>query len=80
MKREREEITLINPKEEEETATRKLRASAESSASSSSISTSVFGAVLGKAPVLKSQLGLFGGWLAMAITYGLTKLIGSSGL
>ncbi|MCE5166837.1 hypothetical protein HAX54_027898 [Datura stramonium] len=39
------------------------------------------GAVLGKAPVLKSSVRvLFGGWLAMAITYGLTKLIGSSGL
>ncbi|KAJ8531257.1 hypothetical protein K7X08_026691 [Anisodus acutangulus] len=39
------------------------------------------GAVLGKAPALKSSARvLFGGWLAMAITYGLTKLIGSSGL
>ncbi|PHT83941.1 Vacuolar iron transporter -like protein 4 [Capsicum annuum] len=38
------------------------------------------GAVLGKAPALKSSARvLFGGWLAMAITYGLTKLIGSSG-
>ncbi|CAL0302975.1 unnamed protein product [Lupinus luteus] len=39
------------------------------------------GAVLGKAPVLRSALRvLVGGWLAMAITFGLTKLIGSSGL
>ncbi|XP_055834331.1 vacuolar iron transporter homolog 3-like [Solanum dulcamara] len=39
------------------------------------------GAMLGKAPALKSSARvLFGGWLAMAITYGLTKLIGSSGL
>ncbi|XP_014506499.1 vacuolar iron transporter homolog 2 [Vigna radiata var. radiata] len=39
------------------------------------------GAVLGKAPVLRSSLRvLFGGWMAMFITFGLTKLIGSSGL
>ncbi|KAI9078643.1 hypothetical protein K1719_039392 [Acacia pycnantha] len=39
------------------------------------------GAVLGKAPTLRSSgRVLFGGWLAMAITFGLTKLIGSSGL
>lgn len=39
------------------------------------------GAVLGKAPVLRSAMRvLFGGWLAMAITFGLTKLIGSRGL
>ncbi|XP_061342043.1 vacuolar iron transporter homolog 4-like [Gastrolobium bilobum] len=39
------------------------------------------GAVLGKAPTLRSCVRvLFGGWLAMAITFGLTKLIGSSGL
>jgi VIT1/CCC1 family predicted Fe2+/Mn2+ transporter len=39
------------------------------------------GAVLGKAPTVKSSLRvLVGGWLAMAITFGLTKLIGSSGL
>ena len=39
------------------------------------------GAVLGKAPVLRSALRvLFGGWMAMAITFGLTKLIGSSAL
>ncbi|KAK7279843.1 hypothetical protein RJT34_24902 [Clitoria ternatea] len=39
------------------------------------------GAVLGKAPALKSSVRvLVGGWLAMAITFGLTKLIGSSGL
>lgn len=39
------------------------------------------GAVLGKAPALRSSLRvLLGGWLAMALTFGLTKLIGSSGL
>ncbi|KAI3891886.1 hypothetical protein MKW92_051556 [Papaver armeniacum] len=39
------------------------------------------GAVLGKAPLLKSSLRvLVGGWIAMAITFGLTKLIGTSGL
>ncbi|XP_020233660.1 vacuolar iron transporter homolog 1 [Cajanus cajan] len=39
------------------------------------------GAVLGKAPVLRSAVRvLVGGWLAMAVTFGLTKLIGSSGL
>ncbi|KAB5568489.1 hypothetical protein DKX38_002282 [Salix brachista] len=39
------------------------------------------GAALGKAPVVRSSLRvLVGGWLAMAITFGLTKLIGSSGL
>ncbi|KAK7270938.1 hypothetical protein RJT34_26474 [Clitoria ternatea] len=39
------------------------------------------GAVLGKAPVLRSALRvLVGGWMAMAITFGITKLIGSSGL
>ncbi|RDX62860.1 Vacuolar iron transporter-like 4, partial [Mucuna pruriens] len=38
------------------------------------------GAVLGKAPVLRSAMRiLFGGWMAMAITFGLTKLIGSMG-
>ncbi|XP_042490309.1 vacuolar iron transporter homolog 4-like [Macadamia integrifolia] len=39
------------------------------------------GAVLGRAPVGRSCVRvLIGGWLAMAITFGLTKLIGSSGL
>ncbi|MCL7025343.1 hypothetical protein MKW94_022431 [Papaver nudicaule] len=39
------------------------------------------GAVLGKAPLVKSSLRvLIGGWIAMAITYGLTKLIGTSGI
>uniref|UniRef100_A0A6N2M4M3 Vacuolar iron transporter n=1 Tax=Salix viminalis TaxID=40686 RepID=A0A6N2M4M3_SALVM len=39
------------------------------------------GAVLGKAPIIKSSLTiLIGGWFAMAITFGLTKLIGASGL
>ncbi|KFK42096.1 hypothetical protein AALP_AA2G210100 [Arabis alpina] len=35
------------------------------------------GAALGKAPVLRSSARvLLGGWLAMAVTFGLTKLIG----
>ncbi|XVF37157.1 hypothetical protein REPUB_Repub19eG0121700 [Reevesia pubescens] len=39
------------------------------------------GSVLGKAPTARSAVRvLVGGWLAMAITFGLTKLIGSSGL
>ncbi|KAF9687090.1 hypothetical protein SADUNF_Sadunf02G0057600 [Salix dunnii] len=39
------------------------------------------GAALGKTPAVRSSLRvLVGGWLAMAITFGLTKLIGSSGL
>ncbi|THF99394.1 vacuolar iron transporter homolog 4-like [Camellia sinensis] len=38
-------------------------------------------AVLGRAPVVKSSLRiLVGGWLAMGITFGLTKLIGSAGI
>ncbi|KAI3439301.1 uncharacterized protein J3R85_005041 [Psidium guajava] len=38
-------------------------------------------AVLGKAPVVKSASRvLVGGWLAMGITFGLTKLVGSAGL
>ncbi|KAL4588500.1 hypothetical protein LXL04_001391 [Taraxacum kok-saghyz] len=39
------------------------------------------GAFLGGTPVVKSCLRvLVGGWVAMAITFGLTKLIGSGGL
>ncbi|OAY23591.1 vacuolar iron transporter homolog 1 [Manihot esculenta] len=39
------------------------------------------GAVLGKAPAVRSSARvLVGGLMAMAITFGLTKLIGSSGL
>ncbi|CAJ1953086.1 unnamed protein product [Sphenostylis stenocarpa] len=39
------------------------------------------GAVLGRAPVFRSAARvLVGGWMAMAITFGLTKLISSSGL
>lgn len=49
-----------------------------------SLALAVFGwvgAVLGKAPWVRSAARvLVGGWLAMAITFGLTKLIGSSGL
>ncbi|XP_058181527.1 vacuolar iron transporter homolog 3-like [Rhododendron vialii] len=38
-------------------------------------------AVLGRAPVVKPSLRvLIGGWLAMGLTYGLTKLIGSTGI
>lgn len=38
-------------------------------------------AVLGKAPIVKSIFRvLVGGWLAMGITFGLTKLVGSTGL
>ncbi|KAH7575580.1 hypothetical protein ACOSP7_004677 [Xanthoceras sorbifolium] len=41
----------------------------------------VGGAVIGKTPVVKSSARvLVGGWMAMAITFGLTKLIGSGGL
>ncbi|KAB1206954.1 hypothetical protein CJ030_MR7G008130 [Morella rubra] len=40
-----------------------------------------FGAVLGKAPVVKSSLRvLLGGWLALSLTFGLTKLVGTAGL
>ncbi|KAJ7946680.1 Vacuolar iron transporter-like protein [Quillaja saponaria] len=40
----------------------------------------VVGALLGKTPVKKSCARvLIGGWMAMAITFGLTKLIGSTG-
>ncbi|KHM99125.1 Vacuolar iron transporter like 4 [Glycine soja] len=39
------------------------------------------GAVLGKTPVTRSCIRvLVGGWMAMAITFGLTKLIGSADL
>ncbi|KAK6135363.1 hypothetical protein DH2020_030874 [Rehmannia glutinosa] len=39
------------------------------------------GAVLGRAPLVKSSLRvLIGGWLAMGVTFGLTKLIGSTGI
>lgn len=39
------------------------------------------GAFLGKAPLVKSSLRvLVGGWMAMGITYGLTKLIGKTGV
>ena len=39
------------------------------------------GAVLGRTHVVRSCVRvLFGGWMAMAITFGLTKLIGSDGL
>ncbi|KAK4271212.1 hypothetical protein QN277_019937 [Acacia crassicarpa] len=41
----------------------------------------VVGGVLGKAPVVKSTLRvLFGGWVAMGITFGLTKSVDSIGL
>ncbi|KAF5205552.1 Vacuolar iron transporter-like protein [Thalictrum thalictroides] len=39
----------------------------------------VVGAVMGKAPVVRSSMRvLIGGWFAMAVTFGLTKSIGSS--
>ncbi|GLT53173.1 hypothetical protein SLA2020_264630 [Shorea laevis] len=39
------------------------------------------GALLGKAPAVKSSLRvLVGGWIAMGLTFGLTKLVGSTGL
>lgn len=39
------------------------------------------GAALGRAPAVRSSLRvLIGGWLAMGITFGLTKLIGSTGI
>ncbi|KAK6131497.1 hypothetical protein DH2020_034759 [Rehmannia glutinosa] len=39
------------------------------------------GAALGGAPVVRSSARvLIGGWMAMAVTFGLTKLIGSRGL
>ncbi|KAI4321157.1 hypothetical protein MLD38_034575 [Melastoma candidum] len=39
------------------------------------------GAVLGRAPAVRSSARvLVGGWLAMAVTFGLTKLIGGSAL
>lgn len=39
------------------------------------------GALLGKTPIVKSSARvLVGGWMAMAITFGLTKLIGTGGL
>ncbi|CAK9187359.1 unnamed protein product [Ilex paraguariensis] len=41
----------------------------------------LLGAALGRAPAVKSAVRvLVGGWLAMSITFALTKLIGSSGL
>ncbi|KAL9234175.1 hypothetical protein vseg_009074 [Gypsophila vaccaria] len=37
------------------------------------------GALLGRAPIVKSSIRvLVGGWVAMAITFGLTKLIGAN--
>ncbi|XP_047312620.1 vacuolar iron transporter homolog 2-like [Impatiens glandulifera] len=41
----------------------------------------IVGAVLGgSSPANSCVRGLFGGWMAMGITFGLTKLIGSKGL
>ncbi|KAI3497462.1 hypothetical protein L1887_40082 [Cichorium endivia] len=38
-------------------------------------------AVLGRGPIVKSTLRvLVGGWVAMAVTFGLTKAVGSTGL
>ena len=37
------------------------------------------GALLGRAPAFKASLRvLIGGWVAMAVTFGLTKFIGSN--
>lgn len=45
------------------------------------IAFGVIGAVLGKTPVVKSCARvLIGGWMAMAVTFGLTKLVNSAGL
>lgn len=50
-------------------------------ASMSLLAFGMVGAVLGRTPVMKSSVrALIGGWMAMAITFELTKLIGSSGL
>ncbi|KAJ7968130.1 Vacuolar iron transporter family protein [Quillaja saponaria] len=39
------------------------------------------GAIFGKAPMVKSSLRvLVGGWLAMGVTFGLTKCVGSTGI
>jgi VIT1/CCC1 family predicted Fe2+/Mn2+ transporter len=39
------------------------------------------GAFIGKTPVMRSCVRvLIGGWMAMAITFGFTKLIGTTGL
>uniref|UniRef100_A0A803LGC9 Vacuolar iron transporter n=2 Tax=Chenopodium quinoa TaxID=63459 RepID=A0A803LGC9_CHEQI len=39
------------------------------------------GAVLGKAPALRSSIRvLVGGWIAMGLTFGLTKLVGFTGI
>ncbi|KAE9610697.1 hypothetical protein Lal_00021220 [Lupinus albus] len=41
----------------------------------------IVGAVLGNTPIRRSCLRVvIGGWMAMAITFGLTKLIGSAGI
>ncbi|XVE54787.1 hypothetical protein DITRI_Ditri03aG0110300 [Diplodiscus trichospermus] len=49
-----------------------------------SLALAVFGAagaVLGRTPAVRSIVRmLIGGWMAMAITFGLTKLMGSTGL
>ncbi|XVE56923.1 hypothetical protein DITRI_Ditri04bG0049900 [Diplodiscus trichospermus] len=49
-----------------------------------SLALAVFGAagaVIGRTPAVKSSFRvLIGGWMAMAITFGLTKLMGSTGL
>ncbi|XP_007023068.2 PREDICTED: vacuolar iron transporter homolog 4 [Theobroma cacao] len=49
-----------------------------------SLALAVFGAtgaVIGRTPVVSSSFRvLIGGWMAMAITFGLTKLVGTAGL
>jgi len=50
-------------------------------ATSALVAFGVVGARVGGTPVVKSSLRvLIGGWVAMAITFGLTRLIGSNGL
>uniref|UniRef100_A0A3Q7ESF7 Vacuolar iron transporter n=1 Tax=Solanum lycopersicum TaxID=4081 RepID=A0A3Q7ESF7_SOLLC len=46
-----------------------------------SLAYGAIGSFLGKSPMVKSCARvLIGGWMSMAITFGLTKLIGSTGL
>lgn len=50
-------------------------------ATSALVAFGVVGARVGGTPVVKSSVRvLIGGWVAMAITFGLTRLIGSNGL
>ncbi|XP_051139542.1 vacuolar iron transporter homolog 2-like [Andrographis paniculata] len=56
-------------------------ASIVASATAALLAFGWLGAALGKAPVVRSSARvLIGGWMAMGITFGLTKLIGSKSL